>query len=167
MLHKNTADRHLKLVLDSGPGHTKTAELDLVCFSHLRWDFVYQRPQHLLSRAARTRRVLFIEEPHYDAVRPSLETRRDSSGVTIAIPHLPADAGAVHLQALLDFLLSGHDITDFVAWYYTPMALDFTAHLRPVATVYDCMDELSAFAGAPSGTPRQGARAADDGPISC
>jgi glycosyltransferase involved in cell wall biosynthesis len=124
-------------------------EPDLVCFSHLRWDFVYQRPQHLLSRAARTRRVIFVEEPLYDSPRPSLETRRDGSGVTIAIPHLPRDAGAVHLQMLLNFLLSAHRIHNFVAWYYTPMALNFTAHLQPVATVYDCMDELSAFAGAP------------------
>jgi len=127
----------------------KQREPDLVCFSHLRWDFVYQRPQHLLSRAARTRRVIFVEEPLYDSRRPSLETRRDGSGVTIAIPHLPRDAGAVHLQMLLNFLLSAHRIHTFVAWYYTPMALDFTAHLQPLATVYDCMDELSAFAGAP------------------
>ena len=133
-------------------------ELDLVCFSHLRWDFVYQRPQHLLSRAAQSRRVLFVEEPHYDVARPSLETRRDPSGVTIAIPHLPRDAGAIQLQALLNFLLSAHEITNFVAWYYTPMALDFTAHLRPVATVYDCMDELSAFAGAAPGLRERSAR---------
>ena len=158
MLHPKTTDRHLKLVIGSSPEPAGMPELDLVCFSHLRWDFVYQRPQHLLSRAAESRRVFFVEEPHYDAVRPSLETRREPSGVTIAIPHLPRDAGAVHLQALLDPLLSAHDITDFVAWYYTPMALDFTAHLRPIATVYDCMDELSAFAGAPPGLPERSAR---------
>ena len=110
--------------------------------------------------------MLFIEEPHYDAARPFLETRRDPSGVTIAIPHLPRDAGAVHLQTLLDFVLSAHDITDFVAWYYTPMALDFTAHLRPIATVYDCMDELSAFAGAPPGL-RDKERALLSGPTWC
>jgi UDP-galactopyranose mutase len=150
MLHKKTADRHLTLAINSSRGNTRVPELDLVCFSHLRWDFVYQRPQHLLSRAAKSRRVLFIEEPHYDATRPCLETRRDPSGVTIAIPHIPPDAGPVHLQALLNFLLSAHDITDFVSWYYTPMALEFSAHLRPIATVYDCMDELSAFAGAPA-----------------
>jgi glycosyltransferase involved in cell wall biosynthesis len=150
-LRKHTTDRHLKLAIGSRREHTGTPELDLVCFSHLRWDFVYQRPQHLLSRAAQSRRVWFVEEPHYDTARPSLETRRDPSGVTIAIPHLPRDAGAMHLQTLLNFLLSAHEITDFVAWYYTPMALDFTAHLRPLATVYDCMDELSAFAGAPPG----------------
>ena len=87
-----------------------------------------------------------------------VETRLDSSGVTIATPHLPRDGGAVHLPTLLNFLLSAQAITDFVAWYYTPMALDFTAHLRPIATVYDCMDELSAFAGAPPGSGTRSAR---------
>ena len=127
------------------------AERDLVCFSHLRWDFVYQRPQHLLSRAARTRRVVYIEEAIYDAARPCLETRRDESGVLIVTPHLPHDAGAMHVRTLLDFFLSTNAIHDFVAWYYTPMALEFSGHLRPAATIYDCMDELSAFAGAPAG----------------
>jgi glycosyltransferase involved in cell wall biosynthesis len=151
MVHKNTTDRHLKPIPSPRPADAAMSELDLVCFSHLRWDFVYQRPQHLLSRAAQSRRVVFIEEPHFDVTHPSLETRHDPSGVTVAIPHLPRDAGAVHLQTLLNFFLSAHDITEFVAWYYTPMALDFTAHLRPIVTVYDCMDELTGFAGAPSG----------------
>jgi glycosyltransferase involved in cell wall biosynthesis len=127
------------------------SEADLICFSHLRWDFVYQRPQHLLSRAARTRRVVFVEEAMYDVARPCLETRRDESGVTIVVPHLPHDAGATHVRTLLDFFLSANGYYDFVAWYYTPMALEFSAHLRPLATIYDCMDELSAFAGAPAG----------------
>jgi UDP-galactopyranose mutase len=133
-------------------GQTSTwTEPDLICFSHLRWDFVYQRPQHLLSRAANTRRVVFIEEPIHDVAYACLETRRDESGVTIAVPHLPFQGNTVHVQTLLDFFLSQHDIHEFVAWYYTPMALEFSAHLRPLVTVYDCMDELSAFAGAPSG----------------
>jgi UDP-galactopyranose mutase len=38
----------------------------------------------------------------------------------------------------------------FTAWFYTPMALPFAGHLEPELTVYDCMDELSAFAGAPA-----------------
>jgi UDP-galactopyranose mutase len=127
------------------------AEPDLICFSHLRWDFVYQRPQHLLSRAAKTRRVVFVEEPIHDVTSPCMETRQDVSGVTIAVPHVPAGATAVNIQTLLDFFLSANGIEEFVAWYYTPMALEFSAHLRPLATVYDCMDELSAFAGAPAG----------------
>jgi glycosyltransferase involved in cell wall biosynthesis len=124
---------------------------DLICFSHLRWDFVFQRPQHLMTRAARGRRVIFFEEPRVDAERACVETRRDRSGVIVAVPHVPRGAATVHLQTLLDFLLSTQDVREFVAWYYTPMALEFTGHLRPVATVYDCMDELSAFADAPSG----------------
>ena len=146
-----TRDR-LTVALDSTRSNTfSETEPDLICFSHLRWDFVYQRPQHLLSRAARTRRVVFIEEATHDVARPCLETRRDESGVTIAVPHLPREAGPMHIRTLLDFFLSAHGIHDFVAWYYTPMALEFSAHLRPVATIYDCMDELSAFAGAPPG----------------
>ena len=35
----------------------------IIVFSHLRWDFVYQRPQHLLGRLANKCRVIFIEEP--------------------------------------------------------------------------------------------------------
>jgi len=120
-----------------------------VAFSHLRWAFVYQRPQHLLSRAARTRRVFYVEEPRPAAAHPCIETTRDPSGVTIVTPHVAHDAGQVELRALLDFFLSAQKLDHYVAWYYTPMALHFTAHLRPAATVYDCMDELSAFAGAP------------------
>jgi UDP-galactopyranose mutase len=40
-----------------------SATFDLVCLSHLRWDFVYQRPQHLLNRCAEQRQVFFVEEP--------------------------------------------------------------------------------------------------------
>jgi UDP-galactopyranose mutase len=124
---------------------------DIVCFSHLRWNFVFQRPQHLLSRAARSRRVFYVEEPRADVQTPRMETMRDPSGITIAVPHLSATSDLVVLQAMIDFFLSAHEVKNYVAWYYTPMALQFTGHLRPTATVYDCMDELSAFAGAPPG----------------
>jgi UDP-galactopyranose mutase len=124
---------------------------DLVCFSHLRWDFVYQRPQHLLTRAARTMRVFYIEEPLFDAVNPWMNVRQDASGVTVIVPHVPREAGAVAIQMLLDFFMSAHAIERYLVWYYTPMALQFSSHLKPMAVVYDCMDELSGFAGAPPG----------------
>jgi len=125
---------------------------DLICFSHLRWNFVYQRPQHLLSRAAAGYRVWFLEEP----VR-SDQTKMDSyqplEGVTVLTPHIPhhipADE-AVRLQRqLLDEFVEQKQLTNFISWYYTPMALLFSDHLKPRLTVYDCMDELSAFWGAP------------------
>lgn len=126
----------------------------LVCFSHLRWDFVYQRPQHLLTRCALECKVLFIEEPSYEAVAAaSWKLAERDNGIVVATPLLPlhtSAADAVRLQrSLVDQLLQQYSVEEFVAWYYTPMALSFTAHLKPSVTVYDCMDELSAFHGAP------------------
>lgn len=128
---------------------------DLVCLSHLRWDFVYQRPQHLLSRAAREgRRVFFVEEPILgDEMRARMEVSTREEGVIVAQPHLPQGLSPAESEAeqrrLLDALIAREEISDFILWYYTPMARSFAAHLIPRATVYDCMDELSAFKGAP------------------
>jgi len=126
---------------------------DLVCLSHLRWDFVYQRPQHLLSRCARERRVFFIEEPVFDETVARLDLSPRDGGVWVAVPHLPGGLGeeavSAALQALVDDLFVEREIEQYILWYYTPMALPFTRHLQPLAVVYDCMDELSAFRGAP------------------
>ncbi len=132
---------------------TRAASLTVVCLSHLRWDFVYQRPQHLLTRAARHHRVMFVEEPKRDAVSPFLELRRDRSGVTIAIPHISPSSPIGALRQLFDDLIQAEKCDQLVLWYYTPMALQFSDHVRPCAVVYDCMDELSAFAGAPPELP--------------
>lgn len=125
---------------------------DLLCFSHLRWNFVYQRPQHLLSRAARDYRVWFLEEPVWSD-KTELVSYQPVEGVTVLVPHIPHHTPgheAIVLQRqLLDNFLAERQLTNFVAWYYTPMALLFSDHLMPGLTVYDCMDELSAFWGAP------------------
>ena len=128
---------------------------DLVCFSHLRWDFVYQRPQHLLSRAARNRRVFVVEEPIFDNGSMRLDVSERDGGVTVVAPYLPEGlssevARQAALRTLVDRLFAEQGIKEFVAWYYTPMALEFTQHLKPLVTIYDCMDELSAFKGAHS-----------------
>ena len=126
---------------------------DLVCLSHLRWDFVFQRPQHLMTRFARDRRVLFVEEPVEDTGEPRLDVRPSPEGVVVVTPHLPhglEPGESEKIQAeLLRGLLRSQRIRDYVLWYYTPMALALTRGLKPRATVYDCMDELSAFRGAP------------------
>jgi UDP-galactopyranose mutase len=127
-------------------------DYDLLCLSHLRWDFVYQRPQHLLTRCARDRRVFFVEEPVRGDGPPRLEVSERPGGVRVCVPILPpetSEADAERLQsAMLRELVRASEVRDHVAWYYTPMALAFTGALRPLATVYDCMDELSAFKGA-------------------
>jgi UDP-galactopyranose mutase len=130
---------------------------DLVCLSHLRWDFVYQRPQHLLSRFARDRRVFFVEEP---IALPSgdVDARLDISEpfprLSVVVPRLPAGlsgiAGDELQRELLGDLFAQVGLEEFVLWYYTPMAVGFTRDLpTPRATVYDCMDQLSAFQAAP------------------
>jgi len=126
---------------------------DLICLSHLRWNFVYQRPQHLMSRCARERRVFFIEEPiMVDKGRPRLHSHLDESGVCVVVPELPHDTNENDVPAILRGLIDGMyercGIHEPVLWYYTPMARTFTRHLRARAIVYDCMDELSNFAGA-------------------
>jgi UDP-galactopyranose mutase len=127
----------------------------LIAFSHLRWGFVWQRPQHLLSRFARTMPVLVVEEPTFDAASVELRMRQDR-GVTIATPHLPASlAGGGfgsrvnHVIAdLLDPLV--REATDLIVWYYTPMALGAAPSTRPCdLAVYDAMDDLALFKSAP------------------
>jgi UDP-galactopyranose mutase len=127
---------------------------DLICFSHLRWDFVYQRPQHLLKRSARDRRVFFVEEPVFDNGSMRLEIHERDKNLKVVVPHLPEGlrsevAKLAVLHDMVQRLLVENNIQQYLVWYYTPMALDFTRHLRPLAVVYDCMDELSAFKGAP------------------
>jgi UDP-galactopyranose mutase len=125
---------------------------DILCLSHLRWSFVYQRPQHLMTRYARATRVFYVEEPVFVDVREATYTLTDHEGVFVIVPALPATtsaADAVALQReLLDQMTTDLRIAEFVLWYYTPTALSFSSHLQPVAVVYDCMDELASFKGA-------------------
>jgi UDP-galactopyranose mutase len=126
---------------------------DIVCLSHLRWDFVYQRPQHLLSRAAKDRRVFYVEEPLYDAGAERMEVTETDDGVLVAVPHLPYGLDGREAEAAQSRLLAGlvaeWELDDYVLWLYTPMAMAFVDRLEPLAVVWDCMDELSAFAAAP------------------
>ena len=126
----------------------------LVCFSHLRWDFVYQRPQHLLTRFAKDTAVFFIEEPIFDAAdAPYYEFHEKAATLHVVVPHLPQGTNpesAEDMQKeLLDNFMASRAPLDTAFWYYTPMALAFSAHYNPAVTIFDCMDELSAFKFAP------------------
>jgi UDP-galactopyranose mutase len=127
----------------------------LICFSHLRWNFVFQRPQHLMSRFAEAGRVIFWEEPEaaLPEMEPALGVRTCAeTGVIVVTPSLPetlsGEAREAVLQSLLDGYLAGEQ-GPFVRWYYTPMMLPFSRHVDSACTVYDCMDELAAFRFAP------------------
>ena len=126
---------------------------DLICLSHLRWDFVYQRPQQLMERCARTHRVFFVEEPIFDSEQPRLEVRKQATvNVTVIVAHLPwgpteHEHGEMYRE-LLGAFIAENSVNNYVLWYYTPMMVTWTADLTPLAVVYDCMDELSAFKNA-------------------
>ncbi len=121
----------------------------LLCFSHLRWHFVTQRPQHLMTRAARRYDVIFLEEPVFGDWVAEMRIER-VDGLRLAVPHLPHglsdEAGDGALAALVATLLEGRAPAIF--WYYTPAAVAFSRHLPRAVTIYDNMDELSAFRGA-------------------
>jgi UDP-galactopyranose mutase len=127
----------------------------LIVFSHLRWDFVFQRPQHLLTRLARHHRVYFVEEPVFADGPPSLDVSEPATNVRVVRPRTPVRAPGFHdaqlpvLQRLLADLIEAEQLDDHALWFYTPMALPLAQQLNPSAVVYDCMDELSAFLHAP------------------
>jgi UDP-galactopyranose mutase len=126
----------------------------IVVLSHLRWNFVYQRPQHLMSRLAAYYRIVFMEEPVPGATENFLERIVPCPGVEILRPHVTGDATGyndVHapmLQRLLAEYLRNQNINDYWVWFYTPLALPVANGLKPKGIIYDCMDELSAFKNA-------------------
>lgn len=135
----------------------------VLCLSHLRWDFVYQRPQHLLSRLAKHARVLFFEEPRrIDETRPRLDVHAAGDRIQILTPCLPAgqtsEQDEESQRVLLDEYLALENVQDLALWYYSPMMLAFTDHLDARLVVYDCMDELSAFKKAPPQLSQREAR---------
>jgi UDP-galactopyranose mutase len=129
----------------------------LICFSHLRWNFVFQRPQHLMSRFARDMDVIYWEEP-VDAEAGEaafLEVRNagDAANVRVIVPHLPAGMPEAAREAALKRLLDEQLAQvrgPLIAWYYTPMMLPFSRHLDTDVVVFDAMDELSKFKFAPA-----------------
>ena len=128
--------------------------METLCFCHLRWDFVYQRPQHLMVRFGGTGHVHYWEEPIFETVEaPALKCSAKTAGVTVLTPVLSHGLSQSEVVAaqrtLLDRYCEQQQLRGFISWYYTPMALEFSNHLHPLLTVYDCMDELSAFQGAP------------------
>ena len=148
---KKQTEKLSNLFTDKAPSRS---DIELIVLSHLRWQFVFQRPQHLMSRFARERRVFFIEEPIFGAEQAHMECRTcPQTGVHICVPHLPHGLASDHViqlqEKLIEKLIRDERIGDYFLWYYTPMALPFSRGLDAKVTVYDCMDELSMFKGAP------------------
>jgi UDP-galactopyranose mutase len=128
-------------------------DVDLLCFSHLRWGFVFQRPNHLLTRFSKHQRVFFMEEPIFHDGEDKLHIENYNENLYVVTPHIKHRENGEDVlkqqQKFVNSLLLQMQVKRYYSWYYTPMALPFTSHLSPELVVYDCMDELSAFKFAP------------------
>ncbi|MDQ6904459.1 MAG: glycosyltransferase family 1 protein [Bacteroidota bacterium] len=127
--------------------------MDLICFCHIRWNFVYQRPQHLMGRFARYHRVFFIEEPVFQSSETArINVHEVQENVLVITPHLlegSPEETIFQQKVLLSLLYEQYGIENYIHWYYTPMSLAISNHLQPEIVIYDCMDELSNFKFAP------------------
>jgi len=132
----------------------------IVCFSHLRWNLVFQRPQHILTRLLGQFDVIYWEEPRHEEGCEAawLDWALLEDGLVRAEPVLPAgldaEASDAALRDLLATMLEG-ETRPLVFWYYTAMMLSFSSGITPDLVVYDCMDELANFAFAPEDIARR------------
>jgi len=121
--------------------------IDLVCFSHQRWNFVYQRPQHLLSRFSRFFRIFYIEDPIFHANSDRYDITLESDNIALVVPHL--QHGHNHpdvnerLESLLVALFQEEGILDYIFWYCSPSSISVSRSFRPRLAIYDCMEEFS------------------------
>ena len=138
---------------DAPMGRKEISMPTIIVFCHLRWDFVYQRPQQLLSRLAEHYKIAFVEEPIYSDVAPFMKTSSPAPNITVYQPHTPIHASGFHdeqiplMTPLLAQIVPAGEHP--IVWFYTPMALPLLQSLHPQLVIYDCMDELSAFKNPP------------------
>lgn len=118
---------------------------DMIVFSHLRWDFVYQRPQHLISRIAKHYKILFVEEPI-----PTKNSDENGLDLEFISPNLSVVKPRVSSILQIPKILRRLNIEEIkIAWFYSPAFMEVLHCIPAQHVVYDCMDELSLFKGAP------------------
>jgi UDP-galactopyranose mutase len=119
---------------------------DLICLSHIRWDFADQRPHHLMSHAAEHGRVFFVEEPR-PAAQIHLEVQRVSDMLYVVIPHMPTTMThldtATIMRVFLEELLYTYHMDEYLLWYYSPLFVPWTTQLTPRTIVYDCTSDIA------------------------
>jgi beta-glucosidase/6-phospho-beta-glucosidase/beta-galactosidase len=162
-VHRDTQLRTVRVDLPSSSDDMSLDRYGIVVFSHLRWGFVWQRPQQFLSRFAKKHPVLFVEEPVFDkpeGAEPDLQFHAVMPNVTVMCPHvsaswnrnpkLPNKLREWAREAIERMNDNGGAFDRPVLWYYSPMDSAWSlGHFENRGVVYDCMDELSQFTGAP------------------
>src|SRR5687767_4282666 len=146
---------HRSAALTDGPGSSVPMDRPLIVHCHLRWDFVWQRPQQILSRLARNAPILFVEEPIFldDLGSPRLDLSIPAANVFRAIPHLPGslrdnqDAAIAEVRSLVQTAIGSNEkltglFSNPIQWFYSPItAPAMLGAFNEISVVYDCMDE--------------------------
>lgn len=141
--------KNLQTAAPELPGHELEQEnqgYDVVVFCHLRWEFVYQRPQHIISRLSRDRRVLFVEEPIGFSPEEENTARRIDISDTLHVLQ-PRVSDIESIGPLLKEYMKSDSIA--VGWFYSAAFSPLIDQIGFDSIVYDCMDELTLFKGAP------------------
>lgn len=118
----------------------------LICFSHLRWDIVHQRPHHIMAGLSEHFMTYVIEDPVFDASYEAHYTVSCRDNVFVLVPHLPICSTKQKevwlLQTLLDSFIEGMETDNIAFWYYNLRAMAYSAHVHPGLVVFDCMHDL-------------------------
>ncbi|HZH98697.1 MAG TPA: glycosyltransferase [Fimbriimonadaceae bacterium] len=146
---------------DEGQVGRSDENFGFVVLSHLRWSFVWQRPQQFLSRFAKDHPILFIEEPEYtlsEGEAPTVSVEPTENNITVARMKFPAGTprdksfDLKMIQMTEDLIATVNENGEFdkpLLWFYSPMESPWALQLDCRGVVYDCMDELSQFRFAP------------------
>lgn len=131
----------------------------LIVFSHLRWNFVFQRPQHLLTRLAKHYKIIFVEEP-VNTGDVHIESNQVAKNITVLVPHTVEQGWGFNdeqinvigpmVQGWLEENTSIVSPSQLGIWFYTPQAYPLKNFFAVDFTIFDVMDELSMFAHAPA-----------------
>lgn len=122
----------------------------LLCFAPIKWESVFQRPQHLMSYAAKKWRVFYIQEPEFEreTTEPEMDVKelKKYKNLYVVSPKLPTalsknDTEKAMLN-LLNRLCYEHSIQNYGIWYYTPVSNHYTTDLYPRVVVYDCITPI-------------------------
>ncbi len=145
----HVSENHL---LDSDENNIPVQNAPLVVFCHLRWEFVTQRPQHLISRLAKNRKVLFVEEPigHEPHERGTAALQQVTENIQVLQPRTDYNRLTAEIAPIVQDFLQKEQWDRPVLWFYSAAFSDLASQIPHSLLVYDCMDELSAFKGASS-----------------
>ncbi|MBK8984249.1 MAG: hypothetical protein IPM38_18495 [Ignavibacteria bacterium] len=132
--------------------------MDLICFSHMKWDFDFQKPQHLLTKFSSVYRIFFIEEPLFNSYEEKFSLISAGEGIWVVKLYLTGDKNDsddnTRQRKLLKTLFAIMNIHRYILWFYTPMALPLSDDMTADLIIYDCMDETADFKFAPDGYTR-------------